>query len=452
MIRTTYAELLRPARAPQQPTAQHTAHSAFSIGTERAERRACCLLPEPDDRQQQPASSTAAQQPGAGGEPRRRAADKGKQGGVQARRWTRAVMASDAERDVAALLQAVTSAHPVPHGNGAVGSPNPSGAAAAAYSSGGDEATTATSITAAVAESDSPNQGDTPAELRELEQLFGRLSESPTGSPSSSPSCGVEANFANSPSVMAGQKAARLPPMPLAYPVAVDLPPPYGRTVALLPPSRKPSSILEATQLIKQLPGRRDPAVEADSVREIETGSSSPSPSSSSSHVNIPHMSPKTNVRSNTNKRRRTQIAVGSKVSALYPPDGYLYAARVTAYTDKGSYIIDWDDGHRREREREEDEIFLRHEQPLIDMGFYTSASGLKGYIGCLSSRSSRLLCQAACLITGGAHAARVKRLMQAADKNLGLVQLATVCAYTRARVHHLLFINTIYYNVIKIL
>jgi hypothetical protein len=131
----------------------------------------------------------------------------------------------------------------------------------------------------------------------------------------------------------------------------------------------------------------------------------------------------------------RAVIEPGTKVHAVYPGDGYLYPATVVERRAKQggeggncTYIIDWDDGAIDHRERRAVEVFLPHEQPLVDMRFFRTPPALKAYVKGLDKKSCAKLCSIGCLSNRDGHAVLQKRLLRAVSDNFQLMQLATVC------------------------
>lgn len=68
-------------------------------------------------------------------------------------------------------------------------------------------------------------------------------------------------------------------------------------------------------------------------------------------------------------------LAPGTAVHAMYPGDGYLYAATIQRVIPGYGYLLDWEDGGDDNRERPFAEVWLPHEQVCHSNQFESSDS-----------------------------------------------------------------------------
>ena len=88
--------------------------------------------------------------------------------------------------------------------------------------------------------------------------------------------------------------------------------------------------------------------------------------------------------------------------------------------------LIDWDDGTTEHRRRKRNEV-LAMTAVLIDTTFFQTADALVQYMDSLGKVECATLCGMVRLSASGTVGKMRSRLVRAVEKNLGLLQLATV-------------------------
>lgn len=90
------------------------------------------------------------------------------------------------------------------------------------------------------------------------------------------------------------------------------------------------------------------------------------------------------------------------------------------------SQVIDWDDGTTEHRRRKRHEV-LAMTAVLIDTTFFQTAGALARYMKSLGKVECVVLCGMVGLTTSGSVSKMQNLLVRAVERNLGLMQLATV-------------------------